>query len=282
MEWVETTGKSVEEAVEAALDQLGVDKADADIEVLDEAKTGLFGRVRSEARVRARVAPVQPRAKDERRDRKPAKSASLATPETSTGSSAVARTRSSKPRSSGTRPSVSTATESAPREFVPREPRSSATLAPESQISEAGIGFLEGLLGAFGLPGTVTSHVIAEGMTEFRVAGADLGVMIGPKAITLTAIQDLLRSIVYYQVDGDAGRILLDVGGYRERRRIALEEFTRKVASEVISSGQARSLEPMSPADRKVIHDTVGTIDGIISLSEGEDAERRVVLSPVS
>ena len=68
MEWVETTGKSVEEAKDAALDQLGVDEQDAEFEVVEEPRTGLFGRTRGEARVRARVRPTQPRPKVERRD----------------------------------------------------------------------------------------------------------------------------------------------------------------------------------------------------------------------
>lgn len=70
MEWVETTGDSVEAAKEAALDELGIDEQDAEIEVLAEARLGLFGRVRSEARVRARVRPTTPRAKEDRRDRR--------------------------------------------------------------------------------------------------------------------------------------------------------------------------------------------------------------------
>ena len=70
MEWVETTGRSVEEAKEAALDELGVDEADAEFEVVSEAQTGLFGRLRSEARVRARVRPTAPRPKEDRRDRR--------------------------------------------------------------------------------------------------------------------------------------------------------------------------------------------------------------------
>ena len=294
MEWVETTGKTVEEAVEAALDQLGVDRSEADIEILDEAKTGLFGRVRNEARVRARVAPVKPRAKDDRRDRK-AKTAVVTedpTPATGDGDSEAPksprRPRAATPRPETPRPETPSVTRAArpprePRETreprEPRPPRENTGMPPDEQIERAGVGFLQGLLAAFGLSGTVTTHVIAEGMTEFRIAGPDLGVMIGPKAQTLTAIQDLLRTVVYYQVDGDAGRLLLDVGGYRERRRQALEEFTKKVAADVLASGESRALEPMSPADRKVVHDTAGTIDGIVSLSEGEDAERRVVLS---
>src|SRR5437660_12174110 len=70
MEWVEVTGRTLEEAKEAALDQLGVDEQDAEFEVLAEPRGGLFGRLRAEARVRARVRPTRPRPKDERRDRR--------------------------------------------------------------------------------------------------------------------------------------------------------------------------------------------------------------------
>src|ERR1700758_5786453 len=70
MEWVETTGRTLEDAREAALDQLGVDEVDAEFEVLEEPRAGLFGRVRGEARVRARVRPTVPRPKEDRRDRR--------------------------------------------------------------------------------------------------------------------------------------------------------------------------------------------------------------------
>src|SRR5207245_624413 len=70
MEWVETTGPTVDAAKDAALDQLGVDEQDAEFEVLEVPKTGLFGRLRSEARVRARVRPATPRPKDDRRERR--------------------------------------------------------------------------------------------------------------------------------------------------------------------------------------------------------------------
>src|SRR3954470_19195813 len=70
MEWVETTGKTVDEAKEAALDQLGVHEDDAEFEVVEEPRTGLFGRTRGEARVRARVRPTRPRPKTERSNRR--------------------------------------------------------------------------------------------------------------------------------------------------------------------------------------------------------------------
>ena len=70
MEWVETTGKTVHDAKETALDALGVDTDDAEFEIINDARTGLFGRVKEEARVRARVRPTTPRAKDDRRRRR--------------------------------------------------------------------------------------------------------------------------------------------------------------------------------------------------------------------
>src|SRR5438132_13342665 len=70
MEWVETTGKTVDEAKEAALDQLGVHEDDAEFEIVEEPRTGLFGRTRGEARVRARVRPTSPRPKTERGNRR--------------------------------------------------------------------------------------------------------------------------------------------------------------------------------------------------------------------
>src|SRR5438309_6507642 len=70
MEWVEVTGRTVEEAKDAALDQLGVDESDAEFEILEEPRAGLFGRLRAEARVRARVSPTAPRPKLERRRRR--------------------------------------------------------------------------------------------------------------------------------------------------------------------------------------------------------------------
>ena len=83
-----------------------------------------------------------------------------------------------------------------------------------------------------------------------------------------------------HAAEGQRARLHVDVGGYRQRRREALAEFTRKVAAEVDSSGEARALEPMSAADRKVVHDTVAELDGLATVSEGEDARRHVVIRP--
>ena len=142
--------------------------------------------------------------------------------------------------------------------------------------------FLVDLVDAFGLDGEVTmSTAPDDGALELAVDGGDLGLLIGPKGQTLQAIQELSRSVLQRQRPGEThARVRVDVSGYRERRKAALERFTRTVAADVAESGQARALEPMGAADRKVVHDTVNAIDGVHTISQGEEPRRRVVLLP--
>jgi len=151
------------------------------------------------------------------------------------------------------------------------------TLAEEGR---AAVDFLEGLLRAFDRSATIKADELDEDTVEVAVEGDDLGLLIGPKGQTLTAIQELTRTAVQHRLGGRSGRLLVDISGYRARRRAALEKFTHQVADEVLASGLARSLEPMSAADRKVVHDTVNTIAGVQTTSEGEEPRRRVVIAP--
>jgi spoIIIJ-associated protein len=142
------------------------------------------------------------------------------------------------------------------------------------------ITFLETLSRAFGTPATATSSDADDGAIEVRLDGGDLGMMIGPRGQTLLAIQDLTRLAA--QRSEHATRLRIDIGGYREKRREALVRFTEQVARDVVATGTARRLEPMSAADRKVVHDAAGVIDGVTTTSEGEDPNRRVVILPVT
>ena len=151
---------------------------------------------------------------------------------------------------------------------------------PLEQQADVARGFLVGLVDAFGAQATVTVGPIEDDTVELAVAGDDLGLLIGPKGQTLTAIQELARTVVQRRTGGRNGRLLVDVAGYRKARREALARFTRQVAEEVRASGQARALEPMHPADRKVVHDTANEIDGVGTTSEGEEPRRRVVIAP--
>jgi spoIIIJ-associated protein len=89
-----------------------------------------------------------------------------------------------------------------------------------------------------------------------------------------------VRTVVQRRTDGHGARIHVDVGGYQAKRRAALEKFARELAERVVADGQELALEPMPPADRKVVHDTIATIDGVTTLSEGDEPRRRVVLRP--
>ena len=91
-----------------------------------------------------------------------------------------------------------------------------------------------------------------------------------------------LRTIVQRRSEEHAARVVVDVSGFRARRAAALEEFARKVAAEVLESGVPEAMEPMSAADRKIIHDTVNGIDGVATTSEGMDPRRYVVVRPVT
>jgi len=283
VEWVEITSRTIEEAKEAALDQLGVDTDDAEFEILEEPKQGLFGRVRGQARVRARIRPTQPRPKVERRDRK--RRGGSSTKADSPAPAAEAEAPEAVADSEGPPSSVGA---SAPRRSGGGSSSSNKGARPVSDTDvdlEAHTAivtdFLSGLIDAFGFEGQVESEILDEETAEVRVEGSDLGLLVGPKGNTLSAVQELSRTVVHRRVPGTAaGRVRLDVAGYRQRRREALERFTRTVADEVKESGIQKALEPMAPADRKVVHDTVNEIDGVRTVSEGEEPRRRVVVVP--
>lgn len=155
------------------------------------------------------------------------------------------------------------------------------TLETQVRITEE---FAKGLVHAFGYEAETTAETAEDRESaEVRIEGGELGLLIGPKGRTLAAINEISRAVVLRQLDAaPEGRVHVDISGYRQRRREALERFARSVAEEVVSSGRAKALEPMSAADRKVVHDAVGEIDGVQTSSEGEEPSRRVVIAPAS
>ncbi len=308
MEWVETTGRSVEDAKDAALDRLGVDESEAEFEILEEGKAGLFGRVRREARVRARIKPTRPRAKQDRRDRR-RKSRSRgngrgggrsdsrgASARDGDGQTADAPAGGAEPKATTTKPrrrggrgrsGAAAAERSGPRQGQPAaEAQPGEQAMAEVSLQEQGEmvqDFLDGLVDAFDLDGELQTKEIDEAMLEVQIIGEDLGLLIGPKGQTLLAIQELARTVVQRRADGHPqGRFRIDVGGYRERRREALARFAVSVADEVRSTGVQKALEPMNAADRKVVHDTINELDGVATTSEGEEPHRRVVILPAT
>lgn len=301
MQWVETTGRTVEDAKEAALDQLGIDEREAEFEILEEPRTGLFGRVRSDARVRARVVPKAPRPKQERRSRKARSGSGDGTAKKATGGRGGGRRGGAKPTDADDAPdreaTAPAAAKSPTSRSRPQRSRRAAVAGGDSDNQEGNemsddvvsvdqqadiiSEFLDGLLAALDVEGAISRSKVDDDTIELAVDGADLGLLIGPKGQTLTAVHELSRTVLQRQATGrHDGRVRIDIGGYRQRRQEALARFVRQQGEEVRAQGVARSLEPMNAVDRKVVHDTVNELDGLATRSEGVDPNRRVVIVP--
>ncbi len=298
MEWVEITGKTVEEAREAALDQLGVGADEAEFDVVEEPKAGLFGRTRGQARLRARIKPTPARPKQERKRRsksdKPsndkvkagssqAKPNREANQEVSTadangrddGKATEPRQRSSRGQRGG---GGRNGTNNSQEKKMTNEERPQSNVPPQ-EVGDAAVAFMNDLVTAFGASGK--SDLSVDGTElDVQVRGDDLGLLVGPGGRTLNAIQDLVRVAAQRRLGDHETRLRIDVAGYRERRSIALGKFAADVAAQVRDSGSARSLEPMTSADRKVIHDALNGEEGVVSSSSGEEPRRRVIVQP--
>jgi spoIIIJ-associated protein len=304
MEWVETTGRSVEEALELALDQLGVLEDEVEFEVLVEPKAGLFGRFGgTEARLRARIKPVsREKPGERRRGRKPRKSGSGSgsgegggtRPARSSGPVAAGdgpprsddegpkprRRRGGRNRSAGggdnQQPTANGGTSRRPADEGEKKMSDEPEISVEEQ-AEAAEEFTRGLVEAFGLEAVVSS-VVDDEILLVEVNGENLGLLVGPRGATLQAIEELVRTVVQRRTGGHGMRIHVDVAGYRAKRREALAAFTRQLVEKVLESGRDQVLDPMPPPDRKVVHDTVNEFDGVETISEGEEPRRRVVI----
>ena len=298
MEWVETTGKTLNDAKGSALDQLGVADDDAEFEVLEEPKSGLFGRVRGEARVRARVKPTAVRPKQERRNRGRPKAkggsddgqakaqsgdqgsarddrGSRNTRNDSEGASGTGG-RAKQQKSSNNRQSGSSKSNSTKERTVSEE-RPQSDVTPQ-EVGDAAVEFMRGL--AAPLSETSETTLAIDGTDlEVSVDGGELGLLIGPGGRTLAAVQDLARVASQRRLGDHETRLRVDVSGYRVKRRAALEQFAGSIAAQVLETGEAKALEPMTSADRKSVHDAVVEIEGVVSSSDGDDPNRRVVIS---
>jgi spoIIIJ-associated protein len=155
-------------------------------------------------------------------------------------------------------------------------PRNEADLEQESEIAA---DYVEGLLDVADLDGDIDMDVEGD-RALVSVVGATLSELVGRNGEVLEALQELTRLAVHRQT-GARTRIMLDVGGYRARRRTELTALGREAAEDVSRTGVSRRLDPMTPFERKIVHDAVAEA-GLRSESEGEEPNRRVVVLPAS
>lgn len=302
MEWIEVTGRTVEDAKELALDRLGVVEAELEFEVVEAPRSGLFGRIgRTEARIRARVKPLSREKPNDRRRRRSqrgrprrdgrepreagtppgggtatATKTDDATDEGAQGGSGPSR--SSRRRRRGGRSAASGNGNPATGAVGQEESSVVDEISIEEQATAAQ-DFTVGLVDAFGVAARVQTEV-RDDAVHVDIVGDGLGLLVGPRGATLSALEEIVRAVVQRSTGGHSARVHVDVGGYRQRRREALAEFARKLAKEVKDAGVERALEPMSPPDRKVVHDAIAEMEGVTTTSQGEEPRRWVVIRP--
>ena len=148
------------------------------------------------------------------------------------------------------------------------------------QEGDIAADYLERLLDIVDYDGDIDLDV-ENGRAMVAIVGSQLQPLIGPAGATLDALQELTRLAVQQQT-GVRSRLMLDVSGHRKSRRDELSALAQRAAEQVLSSGEPNRLAPMNPFERKVVHDVVSATDGVVSESEGEEPNRRVVILPAS
>jgi spoIIIJ-associated protein len=144
------------------------------------------------------------------------------------------------------------------------------------EVAACAHDFVTGVVDVMGLSAEVGSAIV-EGSAHIDVTGDDLGVLIGRRGQTLDALQEITRTAVQRRLRARV-RLLVDVEGYRARRRESLAEYARAMAERAKERGTEIELEPMNAYERKIVHDAVAEVVGAASFSEGEEPNRKVII----
>jgi len=144
------------------------------------------------------------------------------------------------------------------------------------QEGDIAADYLEELLDIADLDGDLDMDVEGD-RASVSIVGADLNQLVGRDGEVLEALQELTRLAVHRET-GQRSRLMLDISGHRAGKRERLEKLAAEIVTRVKESGESEALEPMSPFERKVVHDAVAEVDGVVSESEGEEPQRRVVV----
>lgn len=166
-----------------------------------------------------------------------------------------------------------------PAAEIPPERSAEADPPDLEREGELAADYLEELLDIADLDGDIDMDVEGD-RASVSVVGGDLDHLVGRSGEVLEALQELTRLAVLTQT-GHRSRLMLDIGGYRAGRRAALTARAAEVVAQVRSTGEPARLEPMTPFERKIVHDAVAAA-GLTSESEGEEPQRRVVVLPPS
>ena len=259
-QFIDVTGKTEEEAINRALEQLKLDRDDVSVEILERAKAGFLGLGSCPAKVRVSygedeepAAPAQPKAEKPRTEKKPAE----------------------KPQ----RREEPVKKESAPKTEEAQTVKSPEDLGEEVNDERAQEirKFLSGLLQQMEVQAEVKVYLPEKGRYKVFLEGQGLGTIIGRRGETLDAIQQLTS----YSVNrtGSRVRVQLDAENYRAKREQSLERLANKVAGKVVKYRRSVTLEPMNAYERHVIHTALQEVPGVTTYSTGVDRNRRVIVA---
>ena len=275
IKFIDMTGKTEDEAIRRALEQLGLERDDVSVEILERAKSGFLGIGGSPATVRVSYddgqpepKPVKPEPKSAapKAEKKPVYCAEVLQKEVR------AREKQEREAKRGERRAEPKA-EKAPRE--------SAVLGEEvrDEKSEQIRTFLSGLLEHMDAKAEVKVYEVEKNRYKVILEGEKLGALIGRRGETLDAIQQLTNYSINRGGESKRARVQIDAENYREKREESLERLAQKVAGKVVKYRRNVTLEPMNAYERHVIHTALQDTQYITTFSIGTEPNRRVVVS---
>ena len=293
IKFIDVTGKTEDEAIQSALAQLGMDRDDVSVEILERAKSGFLGIGSAPARVR--VSYDDGKAEEAV---KPAEKPAAPKPEKKVEPSAAPKAvpmyapevlqkkepRAAKEERSG-RPAREERRERAPRaeraERPAPQPKPIVDLGEEcrDEKSEQIRSFLKGLLEHMDSAAEIKIYESEKGRYKVFLEGEKLGALIGRRGETLDAIQQLTNYSINRGSEKNRVRVQVDAENYREKREQSLERLAEKVAGKVTKYRRNVTLEPMNAYERHVIHTALQDTPGVTTFSIGTEPNRRVVVS---
>lgn len=311
MKFIESTGKTVKDAISKGLAELGCDSADVDIQVIEMGSPGLFGIFGRPAKVRLtlkesdkdleidlpvlsidqpsgrkreKAKPEKARADKPQKAEKPEKKQEAPKPREERDDAAKPEAPKPRPEKKKREPKPQKpAAETTPETEVPapapveQEP---FVPTPDDQLSETAHNaraFLMGLTERMGVPAQIA---VSESPEQIRMvlSGENMSILIGRRGETLDALQ-YLTSLNVNRAREDYLRVSLDTENYRAKREEALRKLAVRMAGRCKKSGRRVALEPMNPYERRILHSALQADPDVTTHSEGEEPYRRVIIT---
>ena len=280
IKFIDMTGKTEDEALRRALEQLGMERDDVSVEIIERAKSGFLGIGGSPATIRVSYDDGQPEPKEEPKvsEAKPAAPAAEKRPIYCAEVLQKKEVRAKEKPERESRRSERRDERPAREEKKVREP---VVLGEEvhDEKSEEIRAFLKGLLEHMDSAAEVKVYEVEKGRYKVILEGEKLGALIGRRGETLDAIQQLTNYSVNRSGESKRARVQIDAENYREKREESLERLAQKVAGKVVKYRRNVTLEPMNAYERHVIHTALQDTQYITTFSIGTEPNRRVVVS---